>query len=240
MHSGAADRRADGRVVSACSRSHWTMRKRMRFPRRWSVAYSANLAGAVLASLAGALLLLLPDSWAARRYVAVPCDLHRSRCVCLPSRGPSCSGSSDIIYRDEQQEMATGIFLSADCLVLVRLRLLCARNHHLDPLWSARLCGGSIYAFSWMLTSVLIGLWAGSWVANHSKNLRPAKVFLVCAFALLTVAFGMAARASPCSSSLRCGSPPGFLHARAVPAAGRLYPDRSLSLLPRTDLSHSP
>jgi spermidine synthase len=45
--------------------------------------------------------------------------------------------------------------------------------------------GGSIYAFSWMLTSVLIGLWAGAWIANRSQNMRPAKVFLLCAFALL-------------------------------------------------------
>ena len=150
-------------------------------PRRWSVAYSANLAGAVLASLA-APFLLLPviglrgAMWLCLAICASVAVFVQVRGPVAPARLRSSAATSRGKWQPEYSFLLIASFLSG-CVFFA-----------LEIIWIhlvGAVVGGSIYAFSWMLTGVLIGLWAGSWVANRSKNIRPAKVFLLCAFALL-------------------------------------------------------
>lgn len=151
-------------------------------PKRWSLAYSANLAGAVMASLAAPFLLLPAIGlrgamWLCLAICTVVAVFVQFRGgVASPGRLRSSAHASDAKWRPEGAYLVVASFLSG-CVFFA-----------LEIIWIhlvGAVVGGSIYAFSWMLTSALIGLWAGSWIANRSKRIRPAKVFLLCAFALL-------------------------------------------------------
>ncbi len=151
-------------------------------PKRWSLAYSANLAGAVLASLAAPFLLLPAIGlrgamWLCLAICTVVAVLVQLRGgAASPARRRFSGGANDAKWQPEGSYLLVASFLSG-CVFFA-----------LEIIWIhlvGAVVGGSIYAFSWMLTSVLIGLWAGAWIVNRSKGIRPAKVFLWCAFALL-------------------------------------------------------
>jgi len=151
-------------------------------PKRWSVAYSANLAGAVLASLAAPFLLLPAIGLRGAMWLCLAiCTVVA---VVVQVRGGAASPAQRRFSgraNDAKWQPESSYLLVASCLsgcVFFALEIIWI---HLV----GAVVGGSIYAFSWMLTSVLIGLWAGSWIANRSKGMRPAKVFLSSAFALL-------------------------------------------------------
>lgn len=92
-------------------------------PKRWSLAYSANLAGAVLASLA-APFLLLPAIGLRGAMWLCPRNLHRGRCLCPSSRRRSVARPAEILRPSQRREMAAGKFLFARRILLVRLRFL--------------------------------------------------------------------------------------------------------------------
>ena len=166
----------------------------------------------------------------------MPRDLHCSCCLRpssrrrnSPGRRRSSSGANGAKWQPEISYLLIASFLSG-CVFFA-----------LEIIWIhlvGAVVGGSIYAFSWMLTSVLIGLWVGSWIANRSKGIRPAKVFLLCAFALL-----IQLSAWPLAPALFAIAPDlgrhWFLHARALPIAGGLRIDCSVRLFARPDLSNS-
>ncbi len=151
-------------------------------PKRWSLAYSANLAGAVLASLAAPFLLfpaigLRGAMWLCLAIcIAVAAFVQVRGGAASPVRPGSSARAGARKWHPENSHLLLASFLSG-CVFFA-----------LEVIWIhlvGAVVGGSIYAFSWMLTSVLIGLWAGARIANRSKDMRPAKVFLLCAFALL-------------------------------------------------------
>src|SRR5258706_1372040 len=150
-------------------------------PRRWSVAYSANLAGAVLASLAAPFVLLPAIGLRGAMWLclaicaAVALFVQFRVSAAAPVRRPSAATTSTP-WQPAYSHLLIAAFLSG-CVFFA-----------LEIIWIhlvGAVVGGSVYAFSWMLTGVLIGLWAGSWIANRSKRIRPARVFLLAAFALL-------------------------------------------------------
>ncbi len=151
-------------------------------PKRWSLAYSANLAGAMLASLAAPFVLLPAIGlrgamWLCLAICTVVAVFVQVRGG-AGSRGRLRSSvrANSAKWQPEGSYLLIASFLSG-CVFFA-----------LEVIWIhlvGAVVGGSIYAFSWMLTSVLVGLWAGSWIANRSKGIPPAKVFLLCAFALL-------------------------------------------------------
>jgi len=156
-------------------------------PKRWSVAYSANLAGAVLASLAAPFLLfpvigLRGAMWLCFAICAAVAVVVQFR---VQFRGGAASPmrateSISAPLRRQWQPAYSHLLLAAFLSGCVFLAL--------EILWIhlvGAVVGGSIYAFSWMLTGVLVGLWGGSWIANRSTSIRLARVLLVSAFALL-------------------------------------------------------
>src|SRR5271165_3793177 len=151
-------------------------------PKRWSLAYSANLAGAVLASVAAPFLLLPAIGlrgamWLCLAICTVVAAFVQIRGgAASPGRLRSFPAGKEARWLSEDAHLVVASFLSGCVFFALEINWI-----HLV----GAVVGGSIYAFSWMLTSVLIGLWAGSWIANRSKGIRPAKVFLWCAFALL-------------------------------------------------------
>jgi spermidine synthase len=154
-------------------------------PKRWSVAYSANLAGAVLASLAAPFMLfpvigLRGAMWlclAICAAVAVVVQFGvQFRGGASPMRAKLISATLRRRWQPAYSHLLFAAFLSG-CVFFA-----------LEILWIhlvGAVVGGSIYAFSWMLTGVLVGLWGGSWIANRSTGIRLARVLLVSAFALL-------------------------------------------------------
>ena len=151
-------------------------------PRRWSVIYSANLAGAVLASITAPFLLLPAIGLRGAMWLcfaicaAVAVFVQVRGGEVAPPRARSSAATGRRKWQPEYSFLLIASFLSG-CVFFA-----------LEIIWIhlvGAVVGGSIYAFSWMLTGVLIGLWAGSWVVNRSKGIRPAKVFLLCAFTLL-------------------------------------------------------
>jgi spermidine synthase len=148
--------------------------------RRWSVAYSANLAGAVLASIAAPFVILPAIGlrgamWLCLAICAAVAIFVQVRVSAAPPVRRSFAPTTRE-WQPEYSHLLIGAF-SSGCVFFA-----------LEIIWVhlvGTVVGGSIYAFSSMLTGVLIGLWGGSWIANRPKGVRPARVLLASAFALL-------------------------------------------------------
>jgi hypothetical protein len=197
-------------------------------PRLWSVAYSANLAGAVLASLAAPFLLLPAIGLRGAMWLCLAICAAVATFVQVrggPVTPPRLRSST-----------ASGILPPTDCLVLIRLCLLCARNH-LDPL-GRRGCGREhlrLFLDADRCAHRTLGRVMGG---KPVEEPTPGQSVPVVRIRAADPALGMAARAGVVRH--RSGVDRlGLLHARVVPAAGRLHPDRSLGLLAGTDLSFS-
>jgi spermidine synthase len=152
-------------------------------PRRWSVAYSANLAGAVLASLAAPFVLFPVIGLRGAMWLCFA--ICAAVALFVQLRGSSASPQ---VRPKSSMATAFGNWQPGYSHLLIAAFLSGCVFFALEIIWIhlvGAVVGGSIYAFSWMLTGVLIGLWGGSWIANRSKDLRPARVLLLCAFALL-------------------------------------------------------
>ncbi len=148
--------------------------------RRWSVAYSANLAGAVLASIAAPFAVLPAIGLRGAMWLCLA--ICSAVAIFVQARGGATSpmrrsfAMSSRSWQPAYTHLLIGAF-SSGCVFFA-----------LEIIWVhlvGTVVGGSIYAFSSMLTGVLIGLWGGSWIANRPKGVRPARVLLASAFALL-------------------------------------------------------
>ena len=151
-------------------------------PKRWSIAYTANLAGACVASIAAPFLLLPAIGLRGAMWLclaicaAVAIFVQARPAQEVPAHSSSSAGGRSGRWHSEWSYLLMASFLSG------------AVFFALEIIWThliGAVVGGSVYAFSWMLTSVLAGLLMGSWLVNRSKGLRVAKVFQLCAFTLL-------------------------------------------------------
>ena len=146
--------------------------------RRWTAVYTANLAGA-LAAAATAPLILMPmlglrgSFWLCFVITAVVC----AAAATLPC-APRC--------RPAAREAATP---SPRNFVGIRLLLAAgfasgAVFFALEVIWThlvGVVIGCSIYAFSWMLTAVLLGLLIAAWLVDRGhrrgRAISPARLF---------------------------------------------------------------
>ena len=154
---------------------------------RWSQAYSANLAGAVLASLLAPYFLipaigLRGVMWLCAGIcgvVAIVSQLRRERSVHrnAPDR--------DRRFRAIEVDRNMTLLLAASFLsgwIFFALEIIWT---HLI----GAVIGGSVYAFSAMLATVLTGLLAGSWLVNRmgdrAGGVRTSFVIQLCAISLV-------------------------------------------------------
>jgi len=150
-------------------------------PKRWSVAYSANLVGAVLASLAAPFVLIPAIGLRGAMWLCLAIGIAVAVVVQFRDN-PAVPARVQAIASARTKLPAGGGYL------LIASFLSGCVFFALEIIWIhlvGAVVGGSVYAFSWMLTSALIGLWAGAWLVNRSKGIRPSRVFLLCAFTLL-------------------------------------------------------
>jgi len=145
--------------------------------RRWTQVYTANLAGALLAA-GTAPLIIVP---------AV--GLRGSLWLCFIITGLVCAAT--VALQCESMECPTAAETAATPRGVRNIRLLLAAGFAsgavffaLEVLWThlvGVVIGCSIYAFSWMLTAVLLGLLIGAWVVNRRRRrggtINPAFLF---------------------------------------------------------------
>ena len=152
--------------------------------RRWSVAYGANLAGAILGSV------LAP-------YFLIPqIGLRGAMWLCFAICAGVAIASWSLEDSSGQAKTAAapiaGGRLNRDTLLLLMASFLSGLVFFaLEVIWThliGTVVGGSVYAFSSMLTSVLLGLWIGSAIVNRSGGspMMPLGVlFQACVLAML-------------------------------------------------------
>jgi spermidine synthase len=153
--------------------------------RQWSVAYSYNLAGAVLASLLAPYLIL--PAIGLRGAMWLCCAICASIGLAvqfLPEAVPGRGAAAGAPIERRRPGRA-------DLLPLVVAFVSGLAFFALEVIWThliGTVVGGSVYAFSSMLAAVLIGLWCGAALVNCTGNSGglPAWALLgCCAMALL-------------------------------------------------------
>src|ERR1035438_4694209 len=131
--------------------------------RRWAQVYTANLAGALLAA-ATAPLIVMP---------AV--GLRGSLWLCFAITGLVCAASAALQSPPLRHPAAVGTAGKPRAIRGIRLLLAAAFASGavffaLEVIWThlvSVVIGCSVFAFSWMLTSVLAGLLIGAWLVNR-------------------------------------------------------------------------
>ncbi len=147
----------------------------------WSLAYSANLAGALLAAL------LTP-------YFVIPAiGLRGAMWLCLAI----CSivavfgfsrPEASTPYAWDNHALRRGPIDTDTAVLLTAAFLSGAVFFALEIIWThliGAVVGGSVYAFSAMLATVLLGLLIGSWIANRPGPARTSFVLQLCALTLV-------------------------------------------------------
>jgi spermidine synthase len=162
--------------------------------KRWAQAYSANLAGALAASLAAPLVIM---PWVGLRGAMWLCFAINA-CVCVAAiAARHNSGPRERIAASPTLTGSRGI------------RLLIAASFAsgavffaLEVIWTHLIgvvIGSSIYAFSWMLAAVLLGLLLGAGMVNRgvrAGRLVPASILFQLAALLLLAQLRMWDRAT--------------------------------------------
>jgi len=145
--------------------------------RRWTQIYAANLAGALLAA-GTAPLIVMPAL-----------GLRGSLWLCFAITGLVCAVTVALRSTPLRQSAAVETTATPRGVPGIRLLLAAAFSSGalffaLEVIWTHMVgvvIGCSIYAFSWMLTAVLLGLLIGAWLANHSQRrghkIKPAYLF---------------------------------------------------------------
>ena len=138
--------------------------------RRWPQAYAANLAGALAAAIL-APFLIMPA-----------CGLRGAMWICLAIGAVVCAAS---YFVPASAAAAAKPVATAHAPVSREARLLLAASFGsgaiffaLEVIWThliAVVLGSSVYAFSWMLAAVLLGLLAGALLSKRS--IRYASLF---------------------------------------------------------------
>src|ERR1017187_3195425 len=154
-------------------------------PRRWSVAYSFNLVGAVLGAVFAPYLLLPHIGLRGSMWLCFGiCVAIGVAAQFLPERAPSPAAAPAAPSLRPPLDRDTS-------LLLVTAFVSGLAFFALEVLWTHLLgtvVGGSVYAFSSMLAAVLTGLLVGAVLVNRAGSDRqlPTWVLLaLCAFALL-------------------------------------------------------
>jgi spermidine synthase len=152
--------------------------------KRWSQAYAANLAGALAASVAAPFLImpaigLRGALWICCAIGAVICSVT----AILPHAPPAPVEAAATARQPLTHDVR---------LLLVASFGSGAIFFALEVIWTHLIgvaLGSSVYAFSWMLAAVLLGLLAGAVLVNRTaKTGRPIRTSLLfqCAALLLT------------------------------------------------------
>jgi spermidine synthase len=144
--------------------------------RRWTQAYTANLVGALLAA-GTAPLIIMPAL-----------GLRGSLWLCFAITGLVCAATA--VQPLPPRHPTAGETVGRPCGVRgMRLLLAAAFTSgavffSLEVIWThlvGVVIGCSIYAFSWMLTAVLLGLLIGAWLVNRmirrGSTIKPALLF---------------------------------------------------------------
>jgi spermidine synthase len=154
-----------------------------RASRRWTHAYTANLAGALLAALTAPLVImpvlgLRGSFWLCFALSAIVCV------VALRYRRMATAGSTDVpTVRAEAPAEVRGMRL-----LLAAAFASGAVFFALEVIWThlvGVVIGCSIYAFSWMLAAVLLGLWMGAVLVSRGFQANPARLFQWAALLLM-------------------------------------------------------
>jgi spermidine synthase len=153
-------------------------------PRRWSVAYSFNLVGAVLAALLAPYLILPAIGLRGSMWLCFAiCAVIALSVQFLPEPAAFVAAGA---APSRRAPMDRDVFL-----LLVTSFVSGMTFFSLEVIWThliGTVIGGSVYAFSSMLAAVLTGLWIGAALVNRAgKDARPPIGVLLafCAFALL-------------------------------------------------------
>ena len=149
--------------------------------KNWSLAYSANLAGAVLAALLAPYFIipavgLRGVMWLCLAICATVGALVFFRPDVSVNRPPMTPGGSRGSMDWDTRLLLTASFLSG------------AIFFALEIIWThliGAVIGGSVYAFSAMLATVLTGLLAGSWLSNRRDSARTSFILQLCALTLV-------------------------------------------------------
>jgi spermidine synthase len=153
--------------------------------RRWAQAYTANLVGALLAA-ATAPLIIVPAL-----------GLRGSLWLCFAIAGLVCAATASLQPAPSRYPIARHTAGTPRGVRGIRLLLAAsfasgAVFFSLEVVWThlvGVVIGCSIYAFSWMLTAVLLGLLAGAWLVNRmllrGSTVKPAILFQGAALSLL-------------------------------------------------------
>jgi spermidine synthase len=157
--------------------------------RRWTRAYTANLAGALLAA-ATAPLMIMP---------AV--GLRGSLWLCFIITALVCAAAVALQGQSMGSPVAAKTAAAPRGIRSIRLLLVAGYTcgavfFALEVLWThlvSVVIGCSVYAFSWMLTAVLLGLLIGAWVVDRKQRrgaaIRPASLFQGASLLLLVQLF---------------------------------------------------
>ncbi len=219
MHLGIADCRSNGRTITFPLLAQALDDDDSSTARRWSVAYSANLAGAVLASLTAPFVILPAIGLRGAMWLCLV--ICSAVAIFVQIRGRAAFADA-AIPRGKQQNMAASLFTFADRSFFLWMCLFRVGNHLGAP-------GGNggrrkyLRLFVVMLTGVLLGLWGGSWIANRPKGIRPSRVLLASAFALVISAGSMARWRRCCSCSRLTRSRRDFIRASCIVCWWRVF-----------------
>ena len=150
--------------------------------RKWAIAYGANLSGAVLASLTAP-------------YFVIPAvGIRGAMWICF---GICCAVAAIVLLRGEPEHpwpiAPTTRFRKPlggqDVWLLLTAAFLSGWIFFaLEVVWThliGTVIGGSVYAFSAMLASVLTGLLIGSAVVTRGRCIRTSVLLQLCAITLL-------------------------------------------------------
>ena len=156
--------------------------------RKWAVAYGANLSGAVLASLTAPYFVIPAVGirgamWICFGVCAAVAGIVLLRGEPLPSRGPRSTSDAAGPRKPLSSPMTQDAWLLLAAAFLSGWIFFA-----LEVVWThliGTVIGGSVYAFSAMLASVLTGLLIGSAVVGRGRNMRTSVLMLLCAITLL-------------------------------------------------------
>jgi spermidine synthase len=161
--------------------------------KRWTQAYAVNLAGALAGSLA------------APFFILPACGLRGALWLCFAIGAGVCAVAARL---PDPPPAASAEPPSGPAPISRDIRLLLAASFAsgaiffaLEVIWTHLIgvvIGSGIYAFSWMLAAVLLGLLLGAALVNRGARtrrlVRPSRIFQ-CAALLLLVQFGLWDRA---------------------------------------------
>ena len=152
--------------------------------RRWSVAYSFNLAGAVLAALLAPYLILPKIGLRGGMWLCFAiCASIAAVAQFVSGPAPATSGSSTPWSVRPRLNRDTS-------LLLVTSFVSGLAFFSLEVIWThliGTVIGGSVYAFSSMLTAVLMGLWIGAGFVNRAGKDEPLATWVLLAFSALAL-----------------------------------------------------